>query len=142
MDTSPPQSTLVDVAGTLVFMQGAVGVMSVVESGVATVAGFAPPTNLLLTAILTVVLFLFARGLRRRSVRSRMWTLRIESLLIVWATVDLALAVVLADSGLGLVATLTRLVVPIATFWLLRRPAARLEFGSLRREVELEEMTV
>lgn len=139
MDTSSRRSTLVDVAATLVFMQGALGVMSIVESGVAMAAGFAPPTNLLLTAMLTIVLFALARGLRRRSSRSRTWTLRIEALLVIWATVDLAIALFLTQSGLGLVATVTRLIVPIAVFRMLRRPAVRIEFAD--HEVEAQEVT-
>lgn len=141
MDTPSPRSTLVDVAAILVFMQGALGVMSIVESGVATAAGFAPPTNLLLTAILTIVLFAVARGLCHRSSRSRTWTLRIEALLVIWATVDLALALFLTHSGLGLVATVTRLIVPIAVFRMLRRPAIRIEFENQRREVETQGVT-
>lgn len=141
MDTSSPQTTLVDVAATLVFMQAAIGVLSIVESGVATAAGFAPPTNLLLTAGLTVVLFSLARGLRRRSSRARRWTLRLESLLVVWATVDLALAVFLAHSGLGLVTTVTRLIVPIVVFRLLRRPATREEFAQQNPQFEIHEVT-
>ena len=140
MDTPPTQSTLLDVAATLVFMQGAIGVMSVVEAGVAAAVGFAPVTNLLLTAVLTVGLFAMARGLRRRSRRARKWTLRIEALLVFWAALDLALALFLAHTGLGLVATITRLVVPISVFWLLRRSDVRLEFTQFSRQDRLEEV--
>lgn len=121
-------TTQTDVAATLVFMQGAVAVLSTVEAAVVAAVGLAPPTNLMLTAA-TAALYLFlARKLRTRSSKARRATLVVEGLMVTWALIDLALALFIAHTGLGLVATITRLVLPIAVFRVLRRPAPKQEF--------------
>jgi hypothetical protein len=80
----------------------------------------------LAAAVLTL---LAARGVARRSRRSRRLAVSLELIVVFFAVIDLLLAVFLAKRGLELVPVLTRLVLPLALLHILRRRDIRAEFG-------------
>ncbi len=70
------------------------------------------------------------RGIGRRSRRARKITLWLQVGILFFAALDLALAVAIAQRGLEMVPFLTRVVLPITVFRLLRKPDVRAEFGA------------
>ncbi len=125
----PVPGSIVDVARVLVLVQGAVAVTAALE--VTAWAAFGMPVGpvLILTGGAAVLTLLLAAGLGRRSRAARRLVILAELAWIGMATVDLVLALALAQRLLEPVALLTRFIMPLAVLRLLRRPAARLEFG-------------
>lgn len=127
--TTSPGSAL-EIVRILLLMQGAIFAMSSIESLFAVLmqGPMAAPIVILTVGTALTVLGL-AWGVGRSSPGARKAVLWLEVSLLVWAAVDLTLAVVLAQRGLELVPTLTRIVLPIAVFRMLRRPDVRVRFA-------------
>jgi hypothetical protein len=83
-------------------------------------AGWGPA---LLSLLLAVALLRCARRVRHARPWRRVRVL--EYSLLGWAAIDLALAVVLGGTGLGLVPTVTRIAVPVTVLVLLSRRKVR-----------------
>ncbi len=136
----PPPATetgagLVDIARVLVLLQGAFLSMTTLE--VLLWALFGVPSvgpSLLVTGAFALGILLLAAGLGRRVRVARRAAIVVEALVLLWAAVDLALAVLMAHRWLGLVATITRIGMPVAVIVLLRRPSSRLAFRSTSPE--------
>lgn len=134
METTHPipamDTSLLGVVRILLLIQGAIAVLSTLEVAVAGLAlgpAVAPLVGLnLLAATLTLTA---ARGVSRRSRRSRRLALTLEWVVLAFALVDFLLAVALAQRGLELVPMLTRVVLPLAVIRMLRLREIRAEFG-------------
>jgi hypothetical protein len=125
-----PADELIDLAAVLVFVQGMVALVATVEIGIVTAAmGGLTMAAFVLTGLATVVTLVLPRGLRRRSRRARKTVVVLQSLWLVSAAIDLLLAIFLARRGLEPVPTITRIVIPIAVFRILRRAQVRAAFG-------------
>ncbi|MCH7584753.1 MAG: hypothetical protein IH941_06295 [Acidobacteria bacterium] len=122
-------TTLVDVVRILVLIQAAIATVTLIEVGVWALSG-APlgPIVLLNLAFATGLLYLTA-GIRKRSRRARKALLWIEVIVIVFASIDLILSLLLAQRPLELVPLMTRLALPFGVFRILRKPHVRSEFG-------------
>ncbi len=125
----PVPAGIVDVACVLVLVEGAVAVTATLEVTVWAALGMPVGPVLVLTGGAAALTLLLAAGLGRRSRTARKLVILAQLAWIGTATVDLVLALALAQRLLEPVALLTRFVVPLAVFRILRRPAARLEFG-------------
>jgi hypothetical protein len=132
-------TTLVDVAWVLVLIQAAIAVVSLVEVLVVGATGSPLGPIILINFVFAVGLLLLTRGLGRRSRRARKTLLWIEVTVIVLATIDLLLSLLLAHRPLELVPIMTRIALPFAVFRLLRKPASRAEFG-IAHQLETEEV--
>ncbi len=130
MDTNK-QPTSVDIVAVLLLMQAGIASVSTLEALVSTLA-FGPSGALLvlLNGALAVGLVLAAGGLRRRSDGARRFARVMQVGFLIWAAFDMALALALADRTLELVPIVTRIIVPVAIFRLLKRPQVRAEFES------------
>ena len=127
---APPVDTRVDVVHILLLIQGGIAVTSTIEVFlVGAFTGFLIAPLILLTLVAAIVTLGAARGVRLRSRRARRVTLWAEGTILVFALIDLLLAIFLARRGLALVPTVTRIVLPIAIMRTLRRPSVRAEFG-------------
>lgn len=121
----------VEVASLLLFVQGAIAVAFAFEAvGAAIIFGGAPAIPALLSVAGAVVTFVQLARLRKRRRSARRWVMALQVGWIVVAAVDLILALVLAGRGLTPTGFVVRMLLPGAIFWLLRRPAARAEFGT------------
>lgn len=129
--TSPQMDTSVlGVIRTLLLIQGGIAVMSTLEALlVGATFGVMLAPIILLTAGAAFLTLMAARGVVRRSPRARKTAIWLEGLVLVFAAIDLFLAIVLAKRGLELVPVLTRIVLPIVIIRLLRRRQVRAEFG-------------
>lgn len=128
--TDAPVCTRVDVVRILLLIQGGIAVTSTLEVFiVGAFTGFFIAPLMLLTLVATIVTLWAARGVRLRSRRARRITFWAEGTILVFALIDLLLAILLARRGLALVPTVTRIVFPIAIMHTLRRPQVREEFG-------------
>ena len=128
-DIHPTQDGPVAVATLLLFVQGAIAVAASAEAiGMALASGGASAVSALLTvAGATATLILVARLSRRRR-SARRWVMALQVGWVSLAAIDLALALAIAGRGLSPTGFLVRMVLPMAIFWLLRRPAAKAEF--------------
>ena len=125
-----PAGELIELTALLVFVQGLVAFVATVEIGIVTAAmGGLTLAAFVLTGLAAVVTLALPRGLRRRSRRARTTVVVLQVLWLVSAAVDLLLAIVLARRGLEPVPTITRIVIPIVVFRILRRPQVRAAFG-------------
>ena len=128
--TGRPADEMIDMAVVLLRVQGIISTIATVEVGlVAAATGGILVPGVILTASGAALSFMAARGLRHRSRRARRLAVAIQVLWLIAATIDLALALALAQRGLEIVPTLTRIVLPIAIFRILRRPQVRRVFG-------------
>jgi len=125
MDTS-----VLGIVRILLLLQGAIAVMSTLEALVvgAALGAFLGPI-ILLTAGAAVLTLMAARGVVRRSRRARTTAMWLEATVLVFAVVDLVLALFLARRGLELVPVFTRIVLPVTVIRLLRRREVRAGFG-------------
>lgn len=133
--TSPPErpadDSLIEVARILVLVLGAIAAVSAVEVSVVGITGiFLVGPNIVLAAAWAVLLLLGARGIGRRSRRARKLAVIAMFGMVLWAALDLALALIVARRGLELVPILTRIAMPVAVWRILRRPWVRAEFGA------------
>ena len=129
----PPDDGIVDVIRVLVLLQGAFALLVVVEIVfwalfAGTVGALGP--SLLLTVAAAAGSFCLAAGLRRHSRLARRLAFFVDGGILLFALVDLALAVFLAHRPLDLVPTITRLAMPAAVLVLLRRRSVRAVFGA------------
>ncbi len=141
METTSPtpamDTSVLGVVRVLLLIQGGIALLSTLEVAVAGMAvgpAVAPLVALnLLAAVLTLAA---ARGVARRSRRSRRLAISLEWIVLLFAIVDLLLALVLAQRSLELVPLLTRVALPFAVIRLLRRREIRAEFelGPTRRQ--------
>ncbi|GMQ84581.1 MAG: hypothetical protein BMS9Abin07_0145 [Acidimicrobiia bacterium] len=121
----------VEVAALLLFVQAAIAVALSAEAvGAAILFGGASAPSALLTVAGTVATFVLVSKLHKRRRRARRWVMAFQIGWIALALVDLALALALAGRGLTPVGFFTRMVLPSAIFWLLRRPESRAEFAT------------
>ncbi len=126
----PPIDTRVDVVRILLLIQGGIAVTSTIEVFlVGTLTGLFIAPLMLATLVAAIVTLWAARGVRLRSRRARKITFWVEGTILVFALIDLLLAMILARRGLALVPTVTRIVLPIAIMRTLRRPSVKAEFG-------------
>ncbi|GMQ98051.1 MAG: hypothetical protein BMS9Abin17_0556 [Acidimicrobiia bacterium] len=138
----------IQVAVLLLFMQGALAVTLAVEAvGSAIIFGGASAISALLSIAGAVVTLMLVSKLRRRRRSARRWVMSLQIGWVVFALVDLGLALALAGRGLTPVGFLVRIVLPVSIFWLLRRPAVRTAFSkkapvaeSHEEDWELEEV--
>ncbi|MGH8923475.1 MAG: hypothetical protein ACRDWA_02340 [Acidimicrobiia bacterium] len=104
-----------DLAASLLGLEAALYLVTAVEAmAMAGFSGNIRAGGALTSFLLTVVLLILRARIRTgrfRFVRGLHW------LFLVWAAVDLALAVFLAGTGLLLVAVLTRVILPGAIFF-------------------------
>ena len=127
---SPPVDTRVDVIRILLLIQGGIAVTSTIEVFiVGAFTGLFIAPLMLATLAAAIVTLWAARGVGLRSRRARRITFWAEGTILVFALIDLLLAIFLARRGLALVPTVTRIVLPIAIMRTLRRPQVRDEFG-------------
>jgi len=128
------------VASILLFMQGALAVTLAVEAvGSAIVFGGASAISALLSVVGAVVTLMLVSKLRRGRRSARRWVMSLQVGWVVFALVDLGLALALAGRGLTPVGFLVRIVLPVSIFWLLRRPVVRAAFSKKAPVVEFEE---
>lgn len=129
----------VDVVRILLLVQGGIAVTSTLEVFlVGAFTGFFIAPLMLLTLLAAIVTLWASRGIRLRSRRARIVTLWIEGTILVFAVIDLLLAVFVARRGLALVPTVTRIVLPIAIMRTMRRPQVKAEFGIVPATVTAE----
>lgn len=125
MDTS-----VLGVVRILLLIQGGIAVLSTLEVAIAGFAvGPAVVPLVLLNVLAAILTFVAARGVARRSRRSRRLAISLEWIVVAFAILDLLLALLLAKRSLELVPVLTRLVLPLAVVRTLRRREIRAEFG-------------
>lgn len=123
-------TSLLGVVRVLLLVQGGIAVMSTIEVAVASAAlGPAVAPLVLLNLTAAALTLIAARGVVRRSGRSRRLAITLELIVLTFAFVDLLLAVLLVQRGLELVPLLTRIVVPFMIIRLLRHREIRAEFG-------------
>ena len=123
-------TSLLGVVRILLVVQGGIAVLSTIEVTVAgAVLGPAIAPLILLNAAAAALTLIAARGVVRRSARSRRLAIVLEWTVLAFAVVDLLLALFLAQRGLEPVPLLTRVVVPYFVIRLLRRREVRAEFG-------------
>ena len=119
-----------EILRVLLLIQGAIAFVSTLEGLVMAAAqGFLTAPVVLASACGAVLtLYLAARvGRRGRAVRRLILGLQLGWLL--FATIDLFLTLAMAQRTLELVPIMTRIVLPVAIFRMLRRPRARDAFG-------------
>ena len=122
--------SVVGVVRILLLIQGAIAVLSTMEVLLAGVAqGILLGPIILLTAGAALLTLIVARGVRRRSRRARKAAIWLEGFVLLFAAVDLLLALALAHQALELVPFLTRIVLPIAVIRILRFEDVRAQFG-------------
>ena len=137
--TDAPGDTRVDVVRILLLIQGGIAVTSTIEVFlVGAFTGFFIAPLMLLTLTAAIVTLWASRGVRLRSRRARKVTFWAEGTILVFALIDLLLAIFLARRGLALVPTVTRIVLPIAIMRTLRRPHVKEEFGIVPAAVTAE----
>ena len=112
------------VAASLLAFQAAMYIVTAVEAAAMSAvsgnaAGWGPVVLSLLLAMA-----LLRSGQRVRHNRPWRRVRVLEFSLLGWAAIDLALAVFLAGTGLGLLPTITRIVIPVAVIMLLARKSA------------------
>jgi hypothetical protein len=133
MTAKPTRSTdeLIDLVRVLILVQGVVGFVATIEVGIVAAAtgGLVLP-SFLLTALGAGLTLGLVVGIRRRNRRARTAAITLQVLWLLGATIDLLLAAFLARRGLEIVPTLTRIVLPIAVFRILRHPRVRSAFGA------------
>lgn len=124
------ETSLLGVVRVLLLVQGGIAILSTIEVTVAGVAlGPAVAPLILLNLAAATLTLIAARGVVRRSRRSRRLAITLEWIVLTFALVDLLLAALLAQRGLELVPLLTRIVVPFMIIRLLRHREIRAEFG-------------
>ena len=129
---SPPamDTSVLGVVRILLLIQGGIAVLSTLEVAVAGWALGPAVGPLVILNLLAAILTLgAARGVARRSRRSRRLAVSLEGIVLAFALIDLALALLLAQRSLELVPVLTRIVLPVTVIRLLRRREIRAEFG-------------
>ncbi len=130
-DISDSDSSLIEVVRILVLLQGAIALTSALEAAILGAAFAGPATlSLVLTAGGALLTLGMAAALGRRARWSRRLVIWLEIGWVLAAVVDLALAVFLARRPLEPVAILSRLVLPLAIVYVLRRPAVRAAFAA------------
>jgi len=121
-NTNRSPSDLIDLMWAIVLVQAALLVVVAIESLLFfAFAGPAIAVPFVLTTAATVLAFFAGRGLRRRRRWARRVTLWSEWGLIVLATLDLVLTMILASTLPGLVPLIVGFVLPITMLRLLRR---------------------
>lgn len=134
METTHPapamDTSVLGVVRVLLLVQGGIAVLSTLEVAIAVFAvGPAVAPLVLLNVLAAILTLVAARGVARRSRRSRRLAISLEWIVLIFAVLDLALALFLAKRSLELVPVLTRLVLPLAVVRMLRRRDIRAEFG-------------
>ena len=118
--TTPVEDVL-DLIRVLVFIQILVIFATAIEGLIFGAFAGAPGPGLL-TATAGLLTAWAYRGLLRRSARARIWLIRYQRASILLGVIDLFLAIFVAGRWLGLVPTLTRLVLPWVLIRFLKRP--------------------
>ena len=133
METTHPapamDTSVLGVVRILLLIQGGIAVLSTLEVAIAGLAGPAVAPLVLLNVLAAILTLVAARGVARRSRRSRRLAISLEWIVLAFAVLDLALALFLAKRSLELVPVLTRFVLPLAVVRMLRRRDIRAEFG-------------
>lgn len=122
---------LVEVAASLLLLQGSFTLLNALEAGLSGLVSGTWPVLLPaigVNAAATALVLAVAAGLRRRSRRARRLALLVECLTLLIAAVDLGLSVALAREPFDLMPTVTRIVLPVVVIVLLRRPSVRATF--------------
>ncbi|MCL1595286.1 MAG: hypothetical protein M3132_13130 [Actinomycetia bacterium] len=124
----------VAVTWLLLFVQGAIAVALSAEAlGATIIFGGLPLLGALLSVAATTFTLVLVARIPKRRPSTRKWIMRLQVGWITMGLLDLALALGLAGRGLTPVGFLVRIVLPVSIFWLLRRPAARSEFGVTKK---------
>ena len=125
----PPRNEdlLFEVLRILVFLQVVVAVVTAIEASLigAFMGSPGPAVATAVAAALTAGLYM---GLGRRSPRPRRWLIRFQVGWMAVATLDLLLAIFLAQRLLEPIPLLTRFVLPYAIFCILCKPTIQAEF--------------
>lgn len=121
----------VDIIRILVLVEAAITSVMAIEGLAAIAFGGPVAAPIALFGFLTAAGTLWlVRGIGRRSKKARKVAIWLQVGILIVAAVDLLLAIFLAQRGLELVPTLTRVVLPVTVFRLLRKPDVRAEFGT------------
>lgn len=120
---------LLDAVRVLVLIQGGILLTSTIESALASAVFGLSPT-VWLSALSAILALTAAAGLVRKARWARKVTLLGEGYLLVTLLIDTAISLLMTQTPLGLVPLLTRGVVPVVVWKLLRRPAVAAEFRS------------
>lgn len=128
------KDSLVDVIRVLLLVEAGIAVVMSIEALFSLAfAGPAAVPIAVLGLVGATTAFILVRGVGRRSRVARKVTLWLQAGILLVALIDSGLAIVVAQRGLELVPTLTRVVLPISIFVLLRRDPVRREFGLMTR---------
>ena len=121
----------VDIIRILVLIEAAIASVMAIEALAAIAFSGPAAAPLVVAAVLAAAATLWlVRGIGRRSKRARKVAIWLQVGILIVAALDLLLAILLAQRGLELVPTLTRVVLPVTVFRLLRKPDVRAEFGA------------
>lgn len=124
-DTGAASGDRSQLAAALLALQGAMYIVTAIEAaGISAVTGNAAGWGPVVMSLLLASALLRSRR-RVRLHRSLRRVRVLEWLLLGWAGIDLALAVFLNDTGLGLLPTLTRFGIPVAIIVLLYQRLGR-----------------
>jgi len=130
----------IPVAVLLLFVQGALALTLAVEAvGSAIIFGGASAISALLSVAGAVVTLSLVSKLRWRRRSARRWVMSLQVGWVVFALVDLGLALALAGRGLTPAGFLVRIVLPATIFWLLRRPVVREAFRKKNQVAQAHE---
>ena len=136
VETVAADTGVLDIVRVLLLLQGAIAFVNAIEALVGSTAFGLPlsPAFLATASGALATLWLAAR-IGRRSRRVRKVVFIAQIVWMVFAAIDLLLSLFLTQTPLELVPLLTRVVLPAAILYLLRRPATRALFGvTTRRE--------
>ena len=134
LPTARRLDSLLGVVRILLLLQGSIAVLSTIEVSFAALAlGPTAVPVALLSLITAIVMLALARMVGKRSRVGRRLAIWAESLVLLFAVVDLFLSLVLAQQLLEMVPMLTRFAMPYAIIRLLRRPEVLAEFGLASR---------
>lgn len=121
----------IDVIRILVLVEAGIATVMALEALAALAFGGPLAAPVVIAAGLAAFgMFLLVRGIGRRSKRARRVALWLQVGIVFVAFLDLLLAIFVAQRGLEMVPVLTRIVLPITIFRLLRKPDVRAEFGA------------
>lgn len=130
-ETSVGGDSRVDIIRILVLVEAAIASVMVIEALAAIAFSGPAAAPLVLAAVIAAAGTLWlVQGIGRRSKRARKFAIWLQVGILIVAALDLLLAILLAQRSLELVPTLTRVVLPLTVFRLLRKPDVRAEFGA------------
>ena len=121
----------VDTIQILVLIEAAIASVMAIEALAAVAFGGPAAAPIVVAALVAAGATLWmVRGIGRRSKKARKMAIWLQVGILVFAALDLVLAIIVAQRSLELVPLLTRVVLPVGVFTMLRKPEVRTEFGA------------